>query len=64
MPESVTSRYTIEFKENVIDGIENVITDEMDASIYSLSGVRVNSPTKGVYIKKGKKFLIKWWNIN
>ena len=59
LPESVTSRYTIEFKKNVIDGIENAITDEMDASIYSLSGVRVNCPTKGVYIKKGKKILIK-----
>lgn len=27
---------------------------------YSLQGVRVSSPSKGVYIRKGKQYLVKW----
>ena len=31
----------------------------MDAPVYNQNGQRVNSPVKGVYIKKGKKILMR-----
>ena len=40
---------TEEQKESVID----------DDAIYNLSGVRVTNPQKGIYIKNGKKYIIK-----
>ena len=30
-----------------------------DGVIYNLSGMRVSQPTKGIYIKNGKKFIVK-----
>jgi hypothetical protein len=36
--------------------INTVKTD--DQTIYNLNGMKVSNPTKGVYIKKGKKLII------
>jgi hypothetical protein len=33
--------------------------DEDDAPIYNLSGMRVNGKSKGVFIKNGKKYVVK-----
>ena len=44
-------------------GIKEIETEEQDATdddiIYNLSGVRVTNPQKGIYIKNGKKYIIK-----
>lgn len=46
----------------VTAGIENVTTDNAnntDDGYYTVSGIKVDKPTKGVYIHKGKKVVIK-----
>ena len=41
-------------------GIQNVsLTAGDDAAIYRLNGQRVSKATKGVYVKNGKKIIIK-----
>jgi hypothetical protein len=42
-----------------VDGIESIGEDTEDAVWHSISGVRVNYPTKGIYIVNGKKVIIK-----
>ena len=37
----------------------DLTTDESGAPVYNLSGQRVNNPEKGIYIKNGKKVIIK-----
>ena len=47
--------------ENDVDGVVKVVIparSENDA-YYTLQGVRVTNPTKGVYIQNGKKVIIK-----
>jgi endoglucanase len=40
-------------------GIQSVIrTKDSDAPIYNLSGQRVNSPRKGIYIQNGRKYIV------
>lgn len=44
------------------DGIEMVIgptVEEQNGAVYNLQGMEVTNPTKGVYIKNGKKFVVK-----
>ena len=41
------------------DGINNVEQDDSNAKIYNLNGQRVNNAQKGIYIKSGKKVIIK-----
>lgn len=41
------------------DGINNVEQDDINAKIYNLNGQRVNNAQKGIYIKNGKKVIIK-----
>ncbi len=41
------------------DGINNVEQDGSNAKIYNLNGQRVNNAQKGIYIKNGKKVIIK-----
>lgn len=46
--------------EGVADGITEVkVPNNSSAPIYNLSGQRVKTPTKGIYIQNGKKFLVK-----
>ena len=40
-------------------GIESTERAEEDGAIYNLSGIQVNHPTKGIYVKNGKKYVIK-----
>lgn len=35
------------------------ITDDCNAPIYNLSGQRINTPKKGIYIRNGKKYIVK-----
>ena len=41
------------------DGINNVEQADVNAKIYNLNGQRVNNAQKGIYIKNGKKVIIK-----
>lgn len=44
----------------IIDGIGTVAQDSEDGQvIYNLNGVRVNNPSKGIYVKNEKKVIIK-----
>ena len=49
--------------DSTVDGIVGtdgeIHIQDNDAPVYNLSGQRVNNPQKGVYIKKGKKIVIK-----
>jgi len=48
--------------EGEITGIENILGDEAaedNAPVYNMQGVRVNAAQKGLYIKNGKKFIVK-----
>ncbi len=50
----------LEFEEDVTNDINEVTSDQNDNdSYYTLSGVKVEHPTKGIYIHKGKKVVIK-----
>ena len=40
-------------------GINTVETEADDTTVYDLAGRKVTNPTKGIYIKGGKKFLVK-----
>jgi hypothetical protein len=45
---------------NDLTGIQQVENDDTSAVVYSLSGQRVNgTPRKGVYIRGGKKIIIR-----
>jgi len=49
--------------EDAIDGIANdelKVKDEESGDIYDLSGRKVQNPSKGIFIKNGKKVAIKW----
>ena len=44
----------------LVDGINDIQRNEaIDGEFYSISGVRVAAPTKGLYIVNGKKVLVK-----
>lgn len=59
LPETMTSKYTIVFTDDVTNGISEISSEESESTIYNLSGLRVINPTKGIYIKNGKKIIIK-----
>lgn len=45
--------------ESYAAGIEGISADKKDGKIYNLQGQEVAAPAKGIYIKDGKKFLVK-----
>ena len=47
------------FDDNDATGINGIETDEQDAIYYDLMGRRVTNPSKGIYIKNGKKVLFR-----
>ncbi len=49
------------FSDSETTGIDNIGADTASDDIYTLSGVKVNPAdmTKGIYIKNGKKFIVK-----
>ena len=52
---------SIQFPGEGTTGIENIenCVENKNAPIYNLNGQRVTNPTKGIYIKNGKKFIVK-----
>ena len=56
---ALNSSFSLDF-ENVSTGIEAAATNaEQGAACYDLSGRRVNRPAKGLYVKNGKKIIVK-----
>lgn len=51
--------YSIKFQDAVPSGISNVSNECTAQGVYTLQGVRVEKPTKGLYIIGGKKVLVK-----
>ena len=49
---------TVTLSLNNTTGISNVRTDEESDVYYSLNGQRVDSPSKGIYIRNGKKVIL------
>ena len=49
----------IAFEETEPTGISSVRADSADGVYYNLQGVRVLNPQKGIYIKDGKKIVVK-----
>ena len=57
---SAPARLNITFDDNNTTGIKNVSEQtNNDDAIYTLNGTRVDHPVKGLYIKNGKKFIVK-----
>lgn len=44
---------------NETTGINSVNAADDDAPVYNLSGMRVKNPTRGIYVKNGKKYIVK-----
>jgi rhamnogalacturonan endolyase len=48
---------------DITDGIHDIViesrTQRNNSPVYNLNGVRVNTVQKGIYIKNGKKFVVK-----
>lgn len=58
--DSALKIYGIEVVKGAVDGIGTVMTESSDdAPVYNLSGQRVKTPHRGVYIQNGKKVLVK-----
>lgn len=46
--------------DDTADGINSAVaSDSNDDTVYTVTGIRVASPAKGLYIRNGKKFLVK-----
>lgn len=62
-PASSTASLALNFGQE-ITGIDQVLNEvvennENNAAIYDLTGRRVAKAVKGVYVKNGKKFIVK-----
>lgn len=50
----------VDWVNNVLSGISTVKTEKnQNSGLYTLQGVKVNKPQKGIYIQNGKKMIIK-----
>ena len=49
----------VEMDETGIDAVDALPASSADAPVYNLNGQRVNVPVNGVYIKNGRKVLVK-----
>ena len=59
-PETASKKAYIYSLNGVISGISTVQSElVVDAPVYNLSGQRVEHPSKGLYIRNGRKYLVK-----
>ncbi|MBQ9654633.1 MAG: DUF4957 domain-containing protein [Prevotella sp.] len=52
-------RWTVEYVPTAIEAVQTVKENANDGAWYTLQGVRVDKPAKGIYIHNGKKVVIK-----
>ena len=56
------AKVVFDFEDSTITGIESIATDKADKAAgvyYNLNGQRINNPQHGVYIRQGKKVVIR-----
>lgn len=58
---SSNASLTILFDDNTTTGISTALTEEMtnDKAVYNLNGQRIEQPTRGIYVKNGRKYIVK-----
>ena len=56
---TVSAKTTVEIKDVTPTGINSINAENADNSFYTLQGVKVNGKAKGLYIKNGKKVVVK-----
>ncbi|MDE6367899.1 MAG: hypothetical protein K2K94_01515, partial [Muribaculaceae bacterium] len=52
---TIESDSTISIDEDELTSLDEIVNEAEDAVIYNLQGIRVDNPTKGIYIVNGKK---------
>lgn len=53
---TITGDSTISIEKDETSSLKQIVVDEeQDAPVYNLQGIRVDNPTKGIYIVNGKK---------
>ena len=57
--EDIHLQESLDAIRNSISGIQNLTGGQAPCAVYDLQGRRVKSPDKGLYIKNGKKYIIK-----
>ena len=55
----VSAATTVEITKSTGTGINSINAENADNAIYTLQGVKVNGKVKGLYIKNGKKVVVK-----
>ena len=56
------AKLILHFDDDTTTGIEEIAAEEAAASneaLYNLNGQRVSNPLKGIYIRQGKKLMVK-----
>ncbi len=57
--EELAKTFSFSFGETTGIELSPVVVDDADAPIYDLQGRRIKNPSQGIYVKKGKKFVVK-----
>ena len=57
--ETAFARVKLNFGDSEATGVNEVMGGQLDGEYYNLNGVRVETPSKGIYIKDGKKVVVK-----
>lgn len=58
VPSSNSNMLSFRFGNDTLTGIETIAT-EKEETIYNLQGQRVNATAAGIYVKNGKKYIVK-----
>jgi len=58
-PNVNTVTFTTDSDLPVITGVDSISGDDADETIYDLNGIEVKNPAPGIYIRGGKKIIIK-----
>lgn len=53
------AKFAFKFEEPAMIELNNVVVDDADAPVFDLQGRKVKAVKAGVYIKKGKKYVVK-----
>ena len=53
------AKFAFKFEEPTMIELNNAVVDDADAPVFDLQGRKVKAVKAGVYVKKGKKFVVK-----
>lgn len=53
------AKFAFKFEEPAMIELNNVVVDDADAPVFDLQGRKVKAVKAGVYVKKGKKYVVK-----